>query len=242
MQCPKCGTEILDDAQVCHSCSSVLSEVSVTTQHQTPMTSALAILSFALSLMSIIVFPLMLIAIIFSIVSIVIIKKSNGRVKGTGFAVLGFVISILVLLIYMPAFLKIRRHAFRMVCGTNLSGLRKAILIYTEEHNDTLPTNSKWCDLLTEHTEVSPSMFRCKKARKGPCNYAVNKNIVTLNKIDPYNMVLLFETNSGWNQSGGSEILTTDNHEHEGCNILFVDLHIQFVETKYLKDLRWKPE
>ncbi len=184
----------------------------------------------------------MLIAIIFAIVSIVIIKKSKGRTKGTGFAVIGIIISILVFFIYLPVVRKIRSDGFRMVCGENLSGLRKAMLIYTEEHNGTLPTSSKWCDLLVEHTEVSPSMFRCKKARKGPCNYAINKNILNLSKIDPYNMVLLYETHPGWNLSGGPEILTTDNHEGEGCNVLFVDMHIQFVKTEYLKDLNWEPK
>lgn len=244
MKCPKCGAENPDDAQLCESCSSVLSKVSVTNQHQTPITSTLAILSFVLGIMSIFAFPIGLIAIILGIVGIVIIKRSDGKIKGTGFAVLGITVSILAFLIYTPVVLKIRRNAFRMVCGESLSGLRKAILIYTEEHNGTLPTSSKWCDLLTEHTEINRSMFRCKKVRNGPCNYAMNKNIATLDldKAAPYNMVLLFETHPGWNQFGGPEILTTDNHEGEGCNVLFIDLHIQFVRTKYSNDLNWVPD
>jgi hypothetical protein len=242
MQCPKRGTKNPDDAQVCQSCSSELPVDSITAQHQTPMTSALAILSFAISIMSIFLFPIVLIAIIFGIVSIFIIKKSNGRIKGTGFAILGLVISIFVLLIYTPVVLKIRRHAFRTICGENLSGLGKAMLSYTKDHNGTLPTSSKWCDLLIEHTEMNSSTLRCKKAKKGPCNYAFNKNIVILNKTNPYNIVLLYETHPGWNQSGGPEILTTENHDGEGCMILFMDLHVEFVRKEDLKDLKWEPD
>ncbi len=35
-------------------------------------------------------------------------------------------------------------------------------------------------------------------------------------------VVLLFESTGGWNQSGGAELLTTKHHEGKGCNVLFV--------------------
>jgi prepilin-type processing-associated H-X9-DG protein len=85
-------------------------------------------------------------------------------------------------------------------------------------------------------------MFHCKGTKKGPCNYAINEKIVQLKRNTPHFTVLLYETNPGWNQSGGPEILTTDNHKGKGCNILFVDMHIQFVRTEYLKDLKWEPD
>ena len=71
----------------------------------------------------------------------------------------------------------------------------------------------------------------------------MNKNIEKLDAgRTPPDMVLLFETHAGWNQSGGPEILTTDNHQGDGCNVLFVDSHVEFVRTKDLNDLKWKPE
>ena len=88
----------------------------------------------------------------------------------------------------------------------------------------------------------------------------------------PGNVVVLFETNFGrtpvgrdgtigdrdcnkalrisdpnrevyklrWNQAGGPELLTVENHK--GCNVLFNDIHVEFVKTEKLKDLKWKPE
>jgi prepilin-type N-terminal cleavage/methylation domain-containing protein len=51
------------------------------------------------------------------------------------------VIAIIALLmgILMPALAKVRQIAFRMVCGTNLSGIGKAILLYANEYNDAFP-------------------------------------------------------------------------------------------------------
>jgi len=70
----------------------------------------------------------------------------------------------------------------------------------------------------------------------------MNKNIEILGTSSPSDMVLLFETGPGWNQSGGPEILTTDNHQGEGCNIVFVDGHVEFVKTEDLNNLKWTSE
>jgi prepilin-type processing-associated H-X9-DG protein len=45
-----------------------------------------------------------------------------------------------------------------------------------------------------------------------------------------------------WNQFGGSELLTTDNHKGEGCNVLFNDLHVEFIKTERLGELKWDVE
>jgi len=67
----------------------------------------------------------------------------------------------------------------------------------------------------------------------------MNKNIEQFGADAPPDMVLLFETHPGWNQSGGPEILTTENHQDDGCNILFADGHVRFVRTRDLNDLKW---
>jgi len=45
-----------------------------------------------------------------------------------------------------------------------------------------------------------------------------------------------------WNQVGGPEILTTGNHKGKGCNVAFVDMHVEFVKTSALGELKWKVE
>ncbi len=70
--------------------------------------------------------------------------------KGFTLVELLVVIAIIALLmgILMPALARVRQIAFRMVCGTNLSGIGKAMLIYSNDYEDEFPRaggrNSIW--------------------------------------------------------------------------------------------------
>ena len=61
--------------------------------------------------------------------------------KGFTLVELLVVIAIIALLmgILMPALARVRNIAMRMTCGTNLSGIGKAILIYTGDYDDEFP-------------------------------------------------------------------------------------------------------
>jgi len=251
MYCPKCGKENPDDAQLCHFCSSVLTSTPAQVQALSVKTSGMAIASFVLGMLGFCTFFITAIpAVILGIVALLKIGKSAGKLKGTGFAIAGIVVPTvsglfvlpLMLGIMMPVLVRTRQIAFRMVCGNNMSDLGKVMLIYASDYDEKFPTPAKWCDILTEYADVNHKTFRCKGAPEGPCNYAINKNVEKLNISSPPDMVLLFETHPGWNQSGGPEILTTDNHQGEGCNVLFVDTHVEFVKTEDLDDLKWEPE
>lgn len=247
MYCPKCGTQNPDVALVCSSCSGVLSGVLTQTQMPAPKTSGLAIASLVLAILSpftclITAIP----AIIMGILVLVKISNSGGQVKGTGLAItaiaLPFLVPVVMCLmgIFLPALPGIRQIAFRMVCGQNMSGLGRAMLIYANDYDDKFPTQTEWCDLLMKYTKVPPKGFRCHGADKGPCNYAMNKNLENFSKGDaPPDMVALFETHPGWNQVGGPEILTTDNHQGVGCHVLFVGNRVEFVKTRDIRELKW---
>ena len=71
------------------------------------------------------------------------------------------------------------------------------------------------------------------------CHYAINPNATAASDPD---MVLLFETEAGWNQSGGQEILTTKHHKGKGCSVAFVSTEVKFVKMKELGKLKWKAD
>ena len=218
-----------------------------TTAAPVAKTSVLAITAMVLGILSFCTFFLTApLAFILGIIAIVTIARSNGRLKGTGFAITGIVVPIVALPfvaitlgIMMPALAKARMIAYRMVCGENISGLGKAMILYAGDNNEMFPTPEHWCDLLVEYEDCSREMFRCKGDAQGPSSYAMNKNIDEQGPNAPPDMVLLFESKPGWNQSGGPELLTMENHQGEGCNVLFCDGHYEFVEAEKIEELRW---
>jgi hypothetical protein len=122
-----------------------------------PRTSGLAIAAFVLGILSIFTLGVTIIpAIVLGIVAFVIIEKSGGRLTGTVFAIMGIVVPVLAFfgmsMLTLPALSKSRQLAFRMACGTNLSGLGKAMIIYSNDYDDELPRsggrNSVWASVI----------------------------------------------------------------------------------------------
>jgi prepilin-type processing-associated H-X9-DG protein len=146
------------------------------------------------------------------------------------------IIFLLIAAILWPALIHLREYRRRIRCAKNLKCLAKAALIYS--CGDTpYPAADKWCDILLEEMDVTEKEFVCPSAGEGRCHYAINPS------VSPHSnprFVLLFETKGGWNQFGGPGLVTFENHEGKGCNILFNDLHVNFVKPNQLADLKWK--
>jgi hypothetical protein len=175
----------------------------------------------------------------------------NSEKQRPKFSLLRVLVGVLVALLLIYIFLlphPDRRYlAYRAVCGTNLKGLGNALNAYANDSGImAYPTPGKWCDLLIryyETDEIHPlarSLFVCRGAPaydgQDACHYAINPNG---RPNSPDDTVLLFETKGGWNQFGGSEILTTENHKGKGCNILSNDGNVKFVKTEQLEELNW---
>lgn len=108
-----------------------------------------------------------------------------------------------------------------------------------------------WCDVTTsrslqrlmvsekqEYVAYIMSRFRCPAAGEGKCHYAANPHC----KLDsPADTVFLFETKPGWNQCGGPELFTFNNHDPPGGMVLLNDGTVKFIRTEEeMKQLRWK--
>ena len=89
MNCPKCGKENPDDAQLCQSCSYVLTQSTVTREDINIKTSGMGIASMVLGILSVFTLGITAIpAIILGIISLMQIEKSGGRLTGRGFELL----------------------------------------------------------------------------------------------------------------------------------------------------------
>ncbi len=248
MFCPKCGVQNPDGTTVCNSCGASLAAYSTPAQTYAGVkTCGFAIAALICGIVS----PLTcgitgLLAVIFGITALMQINKSAGALKGNGLAITGIILPFILMpligmIILMPALAQVRGMAQRTICASNISSLGQALKIYSNDNQGKYPTCDKWCDLLIDNAGVSNRQFICKSASAGPCNYALNKNIEIQGPNSPSDMVLLFETSPGWNQCGGEDILSTNNHKGAGCNILYNDGHVEFVLKEGLDRLKWKP-
>jgi hypothetical protein len=119
------------------------------------------------------------------------------------------------------------------------------------------PPASRWCDTLysryldgdlpghlvcpsaqNERLRYAPEPALSGRAPEAVCNYALNPNC---EPNSPPDMVLLFEAKPGWNQHGGPELFTFDNHDPRGGCVVLNDGTVRFIRTEEeLNALRWE--
>lgn len=152
MDCPKCGTKNPDDAQVCTSCGSEFKQPTAPAEAVKVTTSRIAIASLVLAILSICAFfsavilnsdvlvffylGLVISALVLGIISLAQVGLSAGRIAGLGFTITGVIIAIIpsFFIFAHSIFYRPRCVAFRMVCGSNLSYMGRAMLIYANDY------------------------------------------------------------------------------------------------------------
>ncbi|MHC4574169.1 MAG: hypothetical protein ACYS76_08565 [Planctomycetota bacterium] len=185
-------------------------------------------------------------AMVIGPISVVVIRKNKQRLKGTSLAVAATLVGVAAAILIIVAIKTMPRcTAIRLVSGTDLKGLGLALSAYARDYDGRYPPADKWCDVLIRGYKVPPDIFVWDQSDAviGESSYAMNKSVAGRKPSElPGDVVVLFETKGGWNQSGGPEILSTENHKGKGCNILFNDGSVRFVKTGQLDALKWKVE
>ncbi|MHC4641765.1 MAG: zinc-ribbon domain-containing protein, partial [Planctomycetota bacterium] len=168
MNCPKCGTQNPEDAQLCTSCGSELTQPPEPTESVPVTTSRLAIASLIFGILTLFAFPVFLmpgfnsfvwpiivivaaiLAIIIGIIALARIGLSAGRLTGKGLASIGTAIPVVL---FSIIFLNVLLHnlgciAFRRVCSSNIAQIGRAMLVYTGDYDRDIPQaggpTTKW--------------------------------------------------------------------------------------------------
>lgn len=182
--------------------------------------------------------------ITFAILSLIMIKKANGLLEGKTISIIAIIIA-LFLGVVSPLIPRVKFFQRDYQCQQKMILLGKALSKYAVDHSDNMPDSSSWNDLLIEYLEPNSLPYLCPGARV-PINsscYALNINIADLKFSElPRDIVVLFESKPGWNQSGGDELLEISYHNYNNkqkCTILFGDGRVEFLSADQIKGLRW---
>jgi len=249
MRCPKCGTANAGGAQRCVACGAPLAG-----RRGEPASSGMATASLVLGILGVFCGVTALPGLILGIVALSQISRSAGRLKGQGVAIAGVVVSGLWLALFacvalagaalMPALERARDEARAAACQSNLHQLGFALALYETDWAG-LPPADSWCDALLEGGHAEDwEVFRCPAASEKECGYALNANLAgaTMASVAvPSKTVVLFESDAGWNASGGRELMVATPRHARGYVILFADLHVDVVPPDRLDDLVWEP-
>jgi len=147
---------------------------------------------------------------------------------------------------------QVRSFDLRVHCAANLQDLWYRFRLYHRvegaiprglpaEGPKSYPRAAKWCDdISSAYRSLGETVLQPLKcpSTEGKCHYAMNPPCA-YGSVP--NKVLLFETKGGWNQHGGPELFTFDNHDPKGGLVLLNDGTVKFIRTEEeLKQLRWK--
>ena len=165
------------------------------------------------------------------------------RIYGVGKAIKMIVFTYIVFslgfAITGPALMNAKNEAHKINCRSNMLNLTISLVSYQQDYN-TRPSKENWCDLIKSTLgDKKRNMFLCAKDKTGPCSYAMNENVPADANDLPPDLVLLFESAPGWNQSGGPDDVVTDRHGRPGANIAFAEGDVKFVEAEDILKLRW---
>jgi hypothetical protein len=205
--------------------------------------------------------------LILGILALAQIRRSAGTVKGTGLAVAGIIVSavmlaaLIIAAIAVPlAIMKQQRQfgpggpAFNPQptlgrpqnwtsdpdrCAANVKAITLGALRSASGNDGRFPDGSNWCDTVQVYLPAL-STLRCPSdGSNDRCSYGFNAAVSGLptNQVSP-RTVVIFESRSGWNLTGGSSHTRT---RHGGVMVGFADGTTAQIAPGQEGTLRWEP-
>jgi hypothetical protein len=245
MNCPSCGKENTVPAARCLHCGAEF----------TKENCGLATASLVLGILAFVTCITSLPGLILGIIALSQISKSQGRLKGQGRALAGTIISGLAVVmipfvaifaaILFPVFSQARGKAQQANCLSNVRQLSLGVLMFAEDHQGKLPNADRWADEIMPYVH-DKNVFRCPVQREKDAisGYAFNRALSGRNTAEignPADMVVIFESDQGWNASGDISALPAEPRHNRGEDYGFVDGHAKWVARDNAASLVWDP-
>jgi len=216
-----------------------------------PKTSGMAIASLVLGVLGVFTCGITaLVGLILGIIAMSKIRQSRGALSGNGIALAGTIVSGIFLLMIpmfaamlLPALARAKERAQTIACVNNLKELSMSVRLYSSDHKDQFPPAATWCDAILTDAGGATKLFQCPAADGSKrCSYAFNSKLSGMDeKQINFNTVLFFETDGGWNVSGGPELMLQKPRHGQTFVVAFADGSVQQLTQSGLPALRWNP-
>lgn len=142
----------------------------------------------------------------------------------------------------LPALAKAKSKAQTISSVNQVKQLGLAARMYSNDHNNKFPNAQSWCDDVKNYVG-NPKVYKAPNdSGAGECSFAFNEKLSGLDegKIDP-RTVLFFETEAGWNRSGGPELMLAKPRSGNLFVVGFADGSVQQLSSSRLRSLKWDP-
>jgi hypothetical protein len=212
-------------------------------------TSGMAIASLVLGLVGFLCGLPAIAGLILGIAAQAKIRKSGGQLKGGGLATAGIIVSAVMLLfslivmpaLLLPALAKAKQRAQNINCASNARQVVLAVRLYADDNDGKCPPTIGWCDAIVNNLPGAET-FTCPQRRGTQSGFAFNARLAgkTLSSIPP-DTVLVFESDGGWNATGGPESVVSRPPHGRSYVFGFADGSVRQVERDELPQLRWEP-
>lgn len=253
MLCAKCGKENRDQAAFCAACGAALEQsVGQMSGQLSPLaqkTEGMALTSLILGVLAFFTCGLTSIpGIIVGILALRKIGRSGGQSGGQALAIVGLVLSGFTLLyipimaaILFPVFAKSREKARQTACLSNIKQISLCLIMYSNDWDERLPPPERWSEAVLPYLR-DRKLLACPSVPKLSCGYALNRALggdVFPKLQRPPEVVLLFESDRGWNAAGGPEALVEEPRHAGGENFAYADGHCRWVKEEDISRLEW---
>ena len=146
----------------------------------------------------------------------------------------GCLLTVIMAAILFPVFAQAREKARAVSCLSNIKQSNLAILMYSQDYDETFPHTTQWQDLITPYVRRE-DVFHCPTASKGittedaPYGYAFNSDLLDkpLAKIaSPRTTLMIYDSSNLSKNAADAGTSLPSPGRHMGLNNLgYVDGH-----------------
>lgn len=186
------------------------------------------------------------------------IRAAQPPQEGAALALAGMItggLSTLFILAYVGVMVVAFRHGFEssfsqsrgraqtITCVNNVKQIALALRIYATDNDDAFPAATNWCDAISAEVGGARNVFWCPAETNSLRSaYAFNAALGGVKDSDlAPDTVMVFESDAGWNASGGPDLLTAQPRHNGVWVIGFADGSVQQIGAARLASLRWNP-